>query len=161
MALFSGIPGAKWLPCAVHKVKITINNAWKEGGALPLLDKYKNIPRMFKNRDAVADQLAKSQQTAAADDIKPITMNETRWNSRYEMVKWVIILKDYIDGTISHSTNSTSLLLTHISLDKLKGCSLSYEGLNTACTWTQLSLTATLSPLQDEKKKVTKAAKAA
>ncbi|KAF9999521.1 hypothetical protein BGZ79_006871, partial [Entomortierella chlamydospora] len=107
MALFSGIPGAKWLPCAVHKVKITINNAWKEGGALPLLDKYKNIPRMFKNRDAVADQLAKSQQTAAADDIKPITMNETRWNSRYEMVKWVIILKDYIDGTISHSTNST------------------------------------------------------
>ncbi|KAF9172406.1 hypothetical protein BGX21_003455 [Mortierella sp. AD011] len=116
---------------------------------------------MFKNRDEVTGQLAKSQQTAAADDIKPITMNETHWNSRYEMAKWVTILKDYINGTISRSTNSTSLLLTHISLDELEGCSLSYEGLNTVCTWTQLSLTATSSPLQYEKTKVTKAVKTA
>lgn len=131
MALFSGISGATWLPCAAHKVQIAINNAWKEGGALPLLDKCRNISRMFKNKDAVADQLAKSQQSAGVDDIKPITMNETRWNSRYEMIKRIIKLKDHIDRTISHFTNSTILLPTHISLDELKSCSLSHEEFET------------------------------
>ncbi|KAF9543497.1 hypothetical protein EC957_000858 [Mortierella hygrophila] len=120
MAFFSGISGATLSPCAAHKVQIAINNARGEGGALPLLDKFRRISRMFKNKDVVADRLAKSQQTAGADDIKPITMNETRWNSRFEMIKRVIKLKDYIDRTISHFNNSTTLHPTHIHLDELQ-----------------------------------------
>ena len=96
-----------------------------------MLDKCRKISRMFKNKDAVADRLAKSQQTAGADDIKPITMNETRWNSRYEMIKRVIKLKDHIDRTISHFTNNATLLPAHISLDELKSCLLSHEELDT------------------------------
>jgi hypothetical protein len=97
MSLFRGISGATWLPCAAHKVQIAINNAWRDGGALPLLDKRRRISRMFKNKDAVADALAKSQKNIGVDNIKPITMNETRWNSRYEMTKRIIKLKHHIN----------------------------------------------------------------
>jgi len=87
MSLFNAISGATWLPCAAHKIQIAINNAWKNGGALPLLDKCRRISRMFKNKDAVAGTLAKSQEDMGVDSIKPITMNATRWHSRYEMTK--------------------------------------------------------------------------
>lgn len=122
---------APWFPCAAHKVQIAINNAWRDGGALPLLDKCRKISRMFKNKDAVADHLAKSQKDSGIDNIKPITMNETRWNSRYEMTKRVIKLKHHIDSTITYFNTYPDLLPAHIKLDELNCCSLSDTELDT------------------------------
>ncbi|KAG0293179.1 hypothetical protein BGZ98_002281, partial [Dissophora globulifera] len=84
-----------------------------------------------KNKDAIAGTLAKSQEDMGLDNIKPITMNETRWNSRYEMTKRVIKLKHHIDSTIDYFTANPNLLPTHIKLDELKSRSLSAMELDT------------------------------
>ncbi|KAG9062351.1 hypothetical protein KI688_005266 [Linnemannia hyalina] len=60
MSLFNGTSGATWLPCVAHKLQIAINNAWNKGEALSLVDKCKRITRMFKNKGALADTLARS-----------------------------------------------------------------------------------------------------
>jgi hypothetical protein len=125
MSEFRDISGAIWFPCAAHKVQIAINNAWRDGGALPLLDKCRRISRMFKNKDAIGDALAKSQKNIGVNNIKPITMNKTRWNSRYEMTKRIIKLKHHINKTVSHFITNPNELPTHIKLNELQSCSLS------------------------------------
>jgi hypothetical protein len=80
---------------------------------------------MFKNKDAVADALAKRQKNIGVDNIKPITMNETRWNSHYETAKWIFKLKHHINKTASHFITNPNQLPAHISLNELQSCSLS------------------------------------
>lgn len=63
MALFSSISGATWLPCAVHKVQIAINNAWSEGGALPLLDKCRKSRGCSRTRTTLTEPSATSPTT--------------------------------------------------------------------------------------------------
>ncbi|KAG0315915.1 hypothetical protein BGZ99_007170 [Dissophora globulifera] len=69
---------------------------------------------MFKNKDAIAGTPAKSQEDMGVDSIKPITMNETGWKSRYEMTKRVIKLKHHIDNTIDHFTANLNLLNKYV-----------------------------------------------
>ncbi|KAF9928758.1 hypothetical protein FBU30_002125 [Linnemannia zychae] len=52
-------------------------------------------------------------------------MNETRWNSRYEMAKRVIQFKVHIDNTINYFSENQDQLPSHIKLEELNYCSLS------------------------------------
>ncbi|KAG9062350.1 hypothetical protein KI688_005265 [Linnemannia hyalina] len=52
-------------------------------------------------------------------------MNETRWNSRYEMIKRVIKLGHYINTIINRFTANPAQLPAHIKLDELKSYALS------------------------------------
>lgn len=130
MELFGRTSGVIWLPCASHCIQLAINKAWTEGGAEGLLDKCNNIAKIFKGKGAVSHHLKILQK----DRQKPLTTqvkNDTRWNSRYEMLKRILDLNIYINMTVRHFNRYPSQLPSHIKLLHIKECALSQVEIDT------------------------------
>ncbi|KAF9168813.1 hypothetical protein BGX20_011222 [Mortierella sp. AD010] len=103
-------------------IQITINNAWKDEGAGPLLEKCQKISKLFKNKDFLANRLAKSQKNAEEGELEPVSMGTTRWNSRYEMTKRMFKMTDRNKAIVKYFTDNPTDLPSHINKDKVKGC---------------------------------------
>ncbi|KAG0271333.1 hypothetical protein BGZ96_005849, partial [Linnemannia gamsii] len=130
MQLFGRDTGATWLPCASHCIQLAINKAWKDGKAEELLNKCNDIAKIFKSKGAVSgylQHLQKSQQRQLTTKLK----NDTRWNSRYEMLKRILLLSEYINKTVRNFTLHPSQLPSHIKLQQIKECALTPEEIDT------------------------------
>ncbi|KAF9403937.1 hypothetical protein BGZ76_007165 [Entomortierella beljakovae] len=129
MELYSEISKSSitWLPCAAHKIQIAINKAWVAGGAEPLLEKCQKISVLFKNKEYLANRLARVQRDAEEDELKPVTMGTTRWNSKYEMVKRIFKMKSHISRIVREILDDPNDLPAHIDIVKVQNCLLSKD----------------------------------
>ncbi|KAF9127251.1 hypothetical protein BG015_004574 [Linnemannia schmuckeri] len=132
MELFGTTADVIWLPCASHCIQLAINKAWTEGEAEELLDKCNkelldncnNIAKIFKGKGALSHYFKRSQK-GHQKSLTTRLKNDTRWNSRYDMLKRILRLSKYINKTVRYFIRHPSQLPSHIKLQHIKECAFS------------------------------------
>lgn len=91
MSMYEDISEVNWIPCASYKIQLCINKALdKTPDAQALIDRCYKISTFYRGGGFSTDLLMKHQRRLYDKSFKLLSMNATRWNSRYTMAARVL-----------------------------------------------------------------------
>lgn len=92
--------GTHWIPCALHRIQLCINNGWKSVKAIKdITNKCAAIAKFFRNNRVAMSIFTQERAKLGHKELAFVADNVTRWNSRYNMIRRVVQLSDALVPT--------------------------------------------------------------